>query len=127
MSTREFELAFSWAALQNALTVWPQIDLSEEAAHPAEDAILGRIRQILIDAQGSGSIHSANDLVALVRHALMSRSSRSLPAQLRVPKDAGWPSAEVWRRSSVRTIDTGTSFILQADPWRPDWIDGSWN
>jgi ATP-dependent DNA helicase RecQ len=117
------ETVFDWATLQAVLAAWPAYDLSELAGRPAEDAILGRIRQILIDAQALGSVRSIGDLVTLVRHALISRSSRVAPAQLRVPKDQGWPDAEAWHRSNIRTINTGADLILEAGHWHPAWLN----
>jgi ATP-dependent DNA helicase RecQ len=117
------ETVFDWATLQAVLTAWPAYDLGEVAGRPTEDAILGRIRQILIEAQEFGSVRGISDLVALVRHALISRSSRAALAQLRVPKGQGWPDAEAWHRSNIQTISTGDNLILEAEHWHPGWLD----
>jgi ATP-dependent DNA helicase RecQ len=112
---------FDFAALQRLL-------LGPLAAHPpaedvdqADDPILGRIRQIL-RARATRQWTGDADLVALVRHALMARSSATRRERLRIPQGPEWPGLQTWRRFSIHATSVDSDLLLEALPWRPAWL-----
>lgn len=112
------ELDFT--TLRQALLDWPSRALPESDA--AAPPLLGRLRQILEAARSSGSFASQPDLMVLIRQLLISRSKEGLIETLTVPQDQGWPDAATWETYGFHLTKTGTRFLLEAKPWRPDWL-----
>jgi superfamily II DNA/RNA helicase len=111
---------FDFTTLRQALLDWPSRVLPEPDA--TRSPLLGRLRQILEAARSSGFIASHPDLMVLIRQLLISRSKEGLIETLTVPQNQGWPNAADWETYGFRLTKTGTRFLLEAKPWRPDWL-----
>ena len=106
--------------IQKALDGWPRVPTGPIGGVP-EDSILGRVISVLETARVLGRPESVADLAALLRHALLVRSSPNAPQHLRVPAGGGWPPQEEWRRLGFGTMPDGDRLLLDAKPWRPGW------
>ena len=111
---------FDFTQLRQTLLDWPS-----KALQPSDtptSALLGRLMQILEAVQRDGHFESHPDLMVLIRQFLLSRSMDTQRETLSVPRDQGWPDAPAWEMFGFSTIKTGTRFILEPCPWRPDWL-----
>ena len=111
---------FNFTALRQVLLDWPSRALHESDA--AATSLLGRLRQILEAARSSGSFASQPDLIVLIRQLLISRSREGLIETLTVPQGQGWPDVATWETYGFHLTKTGVRFLLEANPWRPDWL-----
>lgn len=115
--TQEFGLT----ALQSLLMGESPISAAVSDGNVPQDPILGRIHQILL-ARTRGVDTGHADFAALLRHVLMARSSGKRREQLRIRKGDGWPCAAAWRRFGIHAVDLGSDLLLEAQPWRPEWL-----
>ncbi len=111
---------FDFADLAEELARWPsppEREISQTAT-----PLLGRIRQILDAGRSAGSIVSYPDLMVLLRQLLLSRSTEEHTERLRVPRGPEWPDTGIWQEFGFQVTKTGTYFLLEPRPWRPDWL-----
>lgn len=89
------------------------------SATASDDALLFRLH----DAIRSPSGYS--DLAVLVRQALVRAELLSKESeQLRIPREAPWPSVDVWTKFGCKTEIAGPKhFFLRAERWVPSWLD----
>jgi ATP-dependent DNA helicase RecQ len=113
-------MSFGFDDLQAALTNWPHAELPANV----EDALLGRICQVLASAQAQPtSTVWQGDLQPLVRHYLLRASSRAGKSlRLRVPAAPEWPTRESWATHSVEVSAGGSAFLISAQAWHPNWL-----
>ncbi|RUW54560.1 ATP-dependent DNA helicase RecQ [Mesorhizobium sp. M1A.F.Ca.ET.072.01.1.1] len=117
--------AFDFAGLQDFL-----LDhRSEIGDSRPRDGVFDRLAQILKASQATGRLQNAYDAMALFRHVLRRQSLRAgQQAQLRVPSRPGWPDRASWAHFGVRAhSETQGYFLVEARPWRADWLDDSDN
>lgn len=114
-------MPFDFNGLQAALVDWPT-QFPDVAV--SDDALIERIRQILVVTKGKGTLAKA-DLQPLVRHLLMRESARSGHSKdLRVPMGSPWPTAVEWQQHGVSALLAGPgAYLLTAHPWLPTWLD----
>jgi ATP-dependent DNA helicase RecQ len=114
---------FDFAGLQEVFAGWP----SCAPASKALDSVLERLRQVLAGAVVEGGAPGCGDVAPLVRHILRRESLRSgAPARMRVPRLAGWPTVDAWRRHGVIAQALGADHVLlEATPWEPDWLEAT--
>jgi ATP-dependent DNA helicase RecQ len=117
--------AFDFGSLQDVL-LDPSSEIGDSGLH---DGVFDRLAQILKASQATGRLQNAYDAMALFRHVLRRQSLRSgQQAQLRVPSCSGWPDRISWAHFGVRAhSETQGYFVIDARPWRPDWLDDSDN
>lgn len=116
-------MAFGFNELQEALAQWPTI---APEGFSSDDALIDRIRQILVSSNDYGRLAKA-DFQPLVRHLLLRESAQAgLSRELRVPVGADWPTASEWQQHGVSALPVNTSaFLLSAQAWNPTWLDAS--
>ncbi len=103
---------FDSSGLFEACADWPRTSIPEA---PARDALMERLRQILLLLQAHPDEVGALDLPAVLRHMLLRRPIHRLGEEwLRVPAASGWPSAVQWRDASFDVIENGAWFSIRA-------------
>lgn len=112
---------FDFPALTQALIDWPAP--INHTTNNVASPILGRLLQILEKAR-SGPFESKLDFIVLIRQLLLSRSNERRLEKLSVPQGSGWPDAETWKKFGFVVTNLGTRFLLQPEPWSPDWLGG---
>src|SRR4051794_3458575 len=99
------------------------IDRSVAAAEAPEH--LRRLAFALADLGQSGLVGTP-DVACLVRQALREEDERhGGTRRLRVPADAGWPTASDWRSHGLSAERTDDGWVLRALPWTPEWLNGA--
>jgi ATP-dependent DNA helicase RecQ len=103
--------------------------LSEISDAVVNDGVFDRLAQILKASRQSGRLQNPYDAMALIRHVLRRHSLRAgQQAQLRVPSGLGWPDRDAWASFGVRAhSEANGTFLIEARPWRADWLDDSDN
>lgn len=116
-------MVFGHQELQAVLFDWPTRPPPQE---PVEGGVLERIRQIL--CQGTSAL-LRHDLPPLIRQHLLRESARTGSTRnLRVPRDALWPSEADWEQHSVSAMPVGRdAFLLTAVAWEPTWLGSAAN
>lgn len=106
----------SFEALQVALADWPGTSFVSEAK---SDGLINRIAAVL-----AGANWSVADLLPLLRQVLYREAARRrAKAHLRVPRDAGWPSADAYVAHGLAVIREDLKhFIIEPLEWRPAWL-----
>lgn len=112
------ELDFT--SFKQVLLDWPTRALPKTGA--ATSPLLGRLRQIIEAARTNSAFASPPDLMVLIRQLLLSRGGDGLRERLNVPRDQGWPGEAAWETFGFQVTKTGTRYLLEAKPWRPDWL-----
>lgn len=117
-------MSFDWSSLQNTLSTWPNCRLAETTS--AINGIYERVLQILIESQKQGRLLYVQDLQALIRHILCSQSMQDKNlARLCVPANKEWPSEQEWKTVGIRvTNSSDDSFIIVAETWKVEWLEG---
>jgi hypothetical protein len=119
---------FDFAALATLCARWP---LDSVVAGVADDPLLERVRQVLHRMRASPMAAAGADLVPLIRHVLLRAAGEenSVP-WLRVPRDAGWPSAEGWEEAQFDVLSDDAALRIQPRwprlsflPAQPDLYD----
>lgn len=91
----------------------------------SDDALLLRLCNAIQSASEAGNDTGYSDLAVLVRQALVRAELLSKEtAQVRVPRGAPWPSAEVWAEFGCRTEIAGPKHLfIHTERWNPSWLD----
>jgi len=110
---------FDFTALGHALLNWPVAPWPSGAV---ATPLLGRLRQILDQAQSLGRPIRTPDLMVLIRQLLIERSANGHVERLSVPRGHGWPGVEAWQQFDCAVTQTAERLILDARPWRPNWL-----
>jgi len=115
-------LAFSAHDLRSSLANWPDSSQYLEGKS-TNDALLGRLQQclrgLLINQVGNGT-HT--DLIALLRHWLLSQASGGTPPWLQVPLCASWPSSQLWSDQGFEVADLGVCAQIRPHYPRLQWL-----
>src|SRR5437899_7686589 len=90
-----------------------------------EDRFYSRVENALQSfSRQSGEVGSS-DLAGLVRQVMLRcRLALGEDAELRVPKEVGWPNEKEWERFGCAARVAGKGhYLLQAQAWAPSWLD----
>jgi ATP-dependent DNA helicase RecQ len=111
---------FGFSELQAALLQWPtEFPFSEFKVQGTYE----RISQIL--SQSSSGVLAKNDLMPLIRQILLQQSQSSSLSQILVPHHPAWPTFGEWTEWGVFVMQTPDGFVLSAERWQPEWLEGS--
>lgn len=112
---------FSEDDLRTTLTLWPDSGACLDNK-PVGDGLLGRLQQCLRDLRQPGAGSAFADLIALVRHWLLSQARGGSPPWLGVPLTPPWPSSQVWSDHGFEVADLGA--FAQVRPYYPrlSWL-----
>ncbi len=108
LADQEFDIT----ALMEVCACWPDRQISLKVAG---DSLLERVRQVLHNlSERINNRGTSSDLIPLIRHVLLriAGDEGGVP-WLRVPTDAGWPSAEEWARAQFDVLPGASSLSLQ--------------
>lgn len=105
---------FDFTALLNVCARWPAVPVPSRRA---QNALLERLRQVLLSLSHSRPSRNERDLQALVRQVLLRRSNPEGQAPyLMVPVASGWPSVEEWEEGHFDVI-VGTAALRVRPRW----------
>jgi hypothetical protein len=112
---------FDLMALKAACAAWPP---SEGLPQLEGEGLFERIRQILVDATQAGRLRCGQDLIPLIRQALIRAGHGRERESLRVPNAPGWPDERDWRGLGFTVIPQGTdSYLVACDVPTLEWLE----
>lgn len=114
-------LDFTAHDLRSALANWPDSSQYLEGKS-TEDGLLSRLQQCLHGLINQVGNATQLDLIALLRHWLLSQASEGTPPWLQVPLCSSWPSSQLWSDHGFEVADLGT--CAQIRPYYPklSWL-----
>lgn len=105
---------FDFTALMTVCANWPAVPVPSRRA---QNALLERIRQVLLALTHSRHSKHESDLQALIRQVLLRRASPDGQAPyLMVPVVSGWPSVDDWEAAQFDVI-VGTAALKVRPRW----------
>lgn len=102
---------FDITTLLEVCACWPCRQVTLQVA---SDPLLDRARQVLRNLSELNNRSTRTDLIPLIRQVLLRAAGDEGEAPwLRVPTDAGWPSAEEWKQAQFDVLPGASSLSLQ--------------
>ncbi len=114
-------LEFTAHDLRSALANWPASSQYLEGKS-TDDGLLTRLQQCLRGLINQVGTATHFDLIALLRHWLLSQASGGTPPWLQVPICPSWPSSQLWSDHGFEVADLGTFAQVRPHYPRLSWL-----